>query len=70
MKITIELAQRLCERGLFIPVRDGLEYETERLEFIAKRQKELWDALVALDNELLEMKGERTCVGDERTAGC
>jgi hypothetical protein len=57
--LTIELAQRLRERGLLLPVKDGQQYETSQLAYIAARQQQLIQELNELDRELFEEKSSR-----------
>lgn len=53
-KISTEVAYRLrFERGLFLPT--DREYEVEELATIAKRQQELMDEMIKLDERILEL---------------
>jgi len=50
--MTFELAYDIRQRGLAIPYREDITYESPVLEWIAKRQQELREEMDQLDRDL------------------
>lgn len=54
LPITVELAQRILNNGMLLPV--NREYANSRVKEIALRQKELMDEFNKLEEEIYKMQ--------------